>query len=66
MSRRDEVVRDPSEWLCWLNNPVCLERREEAREEASPFRLLAQLARRMDCALARGWVVSLYTELSRA
>jgi hypothetical protein len=53
VSRRDEVVRDPSERLCWLHNPVCLERREEAREEAPPSRLLAKLARKAGRALSR-------------
>jgi hypothetical protein len=53
VSRRDEVVRDPSERLCWLNNPVCLERPEESREEAPSLRLLALLMRKVGLALVR-------------
>lgn len=52
MSRQDEVVRDPSERLYWLQNPVCLERRENLREGAPP-RLLAELARKVGRALVR-------------
>lgn len=55
MSRREEIVCDPPERLCWLHSPVCLERREEAREEAPPFRLLVGLARKAGRALA--WVL---------
>jgi hypothetical protein len=53
VSQRYEVVREPSERLYWLYSPVCLERREEAREEAPPFRLLAELARKAGRALSR-------------
>ncbi len=53
MSRRDEVVRDPSERLYWLYSPVCLERPEVAREEAPSLRLLAQLMRKVGLALVR-------------
>ncbi len=45
MSRPDEVL-DPYERLCWLCNPVCLEWREAAQEEASLLRSLAELARK--------------------
>jgi len=53
VSRRDEVVRDPSGRLYWLQSPVCLERREEPREGASPLRLLVELTRKSGRALAR-------------
>ena len=57
MNRRDEVVSDPSERLYWVNNPVCLERREEAgrgsREEVPPLRLFAELTRKTGGAFAR-------------
>ena len=53
MSRRDQVGRETSERLCWFYSPVCLEWREETREEALLFRLLAQLVRRTKYALAR-------------
>jgi hypothetical protein len=54
MSQRDEVVaRDPSKRLYCLLNPVCLERPEEAREEAPSFHLLARLVRKMGRALIR-------------
>jgi hypothetical protein len=59
MSRRDEV-RDPSERLCWLHSPVCLEWREEAREVALPFRSLAGLARETGRPLARVLGIRLY------
>jgi len=52
VSRRDEV-RDPYGRLCWLHSPVCLEWREETRKEASPFRSLAELARRIVRTLVR-------------
>lgn len=52
MSRPDEV-HDPYERLCWLCNPVCLEWREAAQEEASLFRSLAELARKTGRALSR-------------
>lgn len=47
------VARDPSERLYWLHNPVCLERPEEAREEAPSFHLLAWLVRKTGRALIR-------------
>ncbi len=53
MRRRDEVVRDPSERLYWLQSPVCLERREDLRGGASPPRLLVELARETGRALSR-------------
>ncbi len=54
MSQRDEVkTGDPIERLYWLHSPVCLERPEEAREEAHSFRLLAQLVRKTGLALVR-------------
>lgn len=53
MSWRDEVVRDPSERLYWLQSPVCLERREDSREVAPPPRLLVELARKTGRALSR-------------
>jgi hypothetical protein len=53
VSRWDEVVRDPSERLYWLQSPVCLEQREEPREGASPLRLLVELACKMGRALSR-------------
>jgi hypothetical protein len=54
VSQRDEVVaRDPVERLYWLHSPVCLERPEEAREEAPSFRLLAWLVRKTSRALVR-------------
>jgi hypothetical protein len=52
VSRPDEV-HDPYERLCWLCNPVCLEWREAAQEEASLFRSVAELARKTDRALSR-------------
>lgn len=60
MSRRDEVVRDPSERLYWLQSPVCLERREGSREVASPPRLFMELARKMSRALARTYGIKPY------
>jgi hypothetical protein len=53
VSRRDEVVRDPSERLYWLQSPVCLERRAEPREVASPPRLFVELACKTGRALSR-------------
>jgi hypothetical protein len=52
VSRRDEV-HNLYDRLCWLYSPVCLEWREEAREEASPFCVLAELVRRTARTLAR-------------
>ena len=51
MSRPDEI-HDPYDRLCWLCSPVCLEGREEAREEAPPFRLLTELVRKTGRALS--------------
>ena len=59
MSRRDEVIRDPSERLYWLYNPVCLERREDPRAGASPPHLLLELACKMGRALSRIFGVGL-------
>ncbi len=53
MSRRNRVVRDPSERLYWLQSPVCLERREDSREGAFPPRLLVELARKTGRALSQ-------------
>jgi hypothetical protein len=53
VSRRDEVVRDPSERLYWLQSPVCLERREGLREGASPLRLFVEWARKTGRVLSR-------------
>ena len=52
MSRPDEVY-DPYERLCWLCKPVCLEGREEPQEEASLFRLFAELVCKTSRALSR-------------
>ena len=52
MSQRREV-RDPYDRLSWFYSPVCLEWGEQAREEAPPFRLLAELVRKTGRALAR-------------
>lgn len=53
MSRRNALVRDPSERLYWLQSPVCLERREGLRGGAPPPRLLVELARKTGRALPR-------------
>jgi hypothetical protein len=52
VSQRDEA-RDSYYRLCWLHSPVCLEWRQEARGEASPFRSLVGLASKTSHALAR-------------
>jgi hypothetical protein len=49
-----DKVPNPYDRLCWLCSPVCLEWREEAREEdALPFRLLEELVRKMGRTLSR-------------
>lgn len=53
MSRPNEVTRDPSERLYWLQSPVCLERREDLRGGAPPSRSLVKLARKMGRVLSR-------------
>lgn len=53
MNRQDEAFRGPSERLYWLCNAVCLERREEPREEELAFRMLAELACKAGSVLSR-------------
>jgi hypothetical protein len=53
VSQQDEAHGDPYERLCWLHNPVCLERREEEPGEAPPFHFLSWPARKVGGALAR-------------
>jgi len=53
VSQQDKAHGDPYERLCWLHNPVCLERREEEPGEAPPFHFLSWPARKVGGALAR-------------